>query len=54
MVNDTTERLERAIKQNPERWLPEYDKEDKLNTVVDADSGRIWVRIGEEGWGWID
>ena len=54
VAEDTTEQLKRAIEQNPRRWLPEYDAEGKLDTVVDADSGRVWFRIEKEGWGWVD
>ncbi len=39
--------LERAIRCWPARYLAERDSEGGLRAVLDADTGRLWVRLGE-------
>jgi len=51
--SDSEQRLLRAVANEPERWLPEYDKEHNLVSVADRDTGRLWVR-SKEGWCWVD
>jgi len=51
--SDSEQRLLRALANEPERWLPEYDGEGNLASVADRDTGRLWVK-SKEGWCWVD
>jgi len=49
----TQERLEKAVREEPRRWIPSYDENGELTRVIDADSSRLWVRT-REGWFHVD
>jgi len=46
---NTQERLEKAVREDPRRWIPTRDENGELTRVLDADSSRLWVRT-KEGW----
>jgi len=50
---DTTEKLEKAVKEDPRRWIPTRDENGELTRVLDADSSRLWVRT-TEGWAYVE
>ena len=53
----TEERLENALKHQPDRYIAERDEKGKLVTVADKDSGMLWVKFKDkekkERWGWV-
>ena len=50
----TEERLENAIKHQPDRYLVLRDAEtNKLLEVHDKDTGRMWIRY-DKGWIWVE
>ena len=51
-INDE-ERLENAIKNQPDRYIVTRDKKGKLIEVCDKDSGRVHVKL-KRGWGCVD
>lgn len=51
---DTRQRLEKAIKRQPDMWITVRDRESgRLLKAWDKDTGRLWLEVGE-GWIWID
>lgn len=51
----TEERLEKVVKERPERWLVlARDKTGVLLSVEDGDTGRTWLRRPDGGWNWIE
>jgi len=55
MVKINTERrLENAIKNQPERYFVVRNKDKKLLEVQDKDTGRLWIRINDKYWGWVE
>jgi len=50
---NTQERLEKAIREEPRRWIPTYDENGELARVIDADSSRLWVKTAE-GWVYVE
>jgi len=49
----TQERLEKAVREEPRRWIPTRDENGELTRVLDADSSRLWVRT-KEGWMYVE
>ena len=52
----TKERLENAIKHEPERYIVTRNEYGELTEVQDKDSGYLWRRFfedGEEHWIWV-
>ena len=50
----TEERLENAIKHQPERYVVLRDEDGKLEEVHDKNNGRIWFHLEGNKWGWIN
>jgi len=50
---NTQERLEKAVREEPRRWIPTRDENGELVRVIDADSSRLWVKA-KEGWFYIE
>lgn len=48
-----SERLENGVRNNPTRYIGYRDTSGRLIEVHDADTGRVFVAVGE-GWVWID
>jgi len=44
--------LERAVRSWPSRYLAERDREGGLLAVLDGDTGRLWVRLGDAPNAW--
>ena len=44
--------LERAIRCWPARYFAERDRAGSLQAVLDADTGRLWVRLGDSPNAW--
>jgi len=49
----TQEKLEKAVKENPRRWIPTRDENGELVRVIDTDSSRLWLRT-EKGWVYVE
>jgi len=49
----TQEKLEKAVREEPRRWIPSYDEDGELARVIDADSSRLWLRT-EKGWVYVE
>jgi len=50
----TEERLENGIKHQPDRYLETRDSNGKLIEVADKDTGRVWKRMSDGSWMWIE
>lgn len=50
---NTQEKLEKAVREEPRRWIPSYDEDGQLTCVIDAGSSRLWVRT-VEGWAYVE
>jgi hypothetical protein len=44
--------LERAVRFWPARYFAERDREGGLLAVLDSDTGRLWVRLGDAPNAW--
>jgi hypothetical protein len=53
-MTTTEERLENGIKHQPDRYFTVRNKDNKLIEVRDKDTGRLWVKISKNNWGWVD
>lgn len=49
----TSERLENAIKHEPERYIVFRNQNQQLTEVQDKDTGRLWKKL-KQGWIWIE
>jgi len=57
MKISTSERLENAIRHQPDRYISTRDENNDLMQVEDKDTGRLWKKVndkGEEGWIWVE
>ena len=43
----------KLFKQNPNRWLPVYDNNEKLIEVHDTKTGNIWFEVDLDRWLYI-
>jgi len=50
----TEERLENGIKNSPERYIVVRNKSGNLEEVQDKDTGRLWIKIDNRYWGWVE
>jgi len=50
---NTQEKLEKAVREEPRRWIPTRDENGELVRVIDADSSRLWVKT-VEGWVYVE
>ena len=50
----TEERLENAIKHQPERYIVLRDEDGKLEEVHDRNNGRMWLHLKGNDWGCVD
>lgn len=57
MEISTSERLDNAIRHQPNRYISLRDENNDLMQVEDKDTGRLWKKVntkGEEGWIWVE
>ena len=51
----TEQRLENAIKNRPDNYITKRDSDNKIVSVADKDSGRLWHRLEDKKhFMWID
>jgi hypothetical protein len=51
---NTEEKLENAIEKQPGRYLETRNSNGKLIEVQDKDTGRLWKRLSEGHWIFVD
>ena len=53
MKIETEEKLEKAIKNQPNRYIVYRNTKKELIEVQDKDTGRLWRKF-KDGWIWIE